>query len=165
MIPVRPAPTPSRRNLISGAATALCCASPAAASATEDDVELLAIGRKLDVVLPELMRRAALQSARMEAAQLAATKDLRWPTSDRDHQLVLLGLYETLKGVDGADVDLDALGHQVGELRRRSEQLRATTLAGLRTKARLLAYSHGPIGEDDAELASLLRDLGVVRQP
>lgn len=161
MIPVRPAPMPSRRRLVAAGA-ALCCASPAVADVDACDAELLAIGRELDIILPEFTRRVALRRNRMEAAQVAAEEDPRWPACGRDDQLVMLGMMEIQHQVDGSEVDLDGLGCQVEALRRRSERLRATTFAGLRTKARLLAHSHGRIGEDDMDLASLLRDLGVL---
>ena len=45
------------------------------------------------------------------------------------------------------------------------EILPAATTGGLQAKAKLVAFRHGPFDEEAADLASLLRDLGVMRQP
>ncbi|MNL88418.1 hypothetical protein D3C87_2181100 [compost metagenome] len=64
--------------------------------------------------------------------------------------------------MDDDDADIDAPGFELDGLRQRSEAIAATTWAGLRTKARFVAHTHGPLDEDASELASLLRDLGAL---
>lgn len=166
MIPVRPASTPSRRGLFA-AGVALCCSAPtpATANAAGDDAELIAMGRELEALGPEVERRHERQTERIEAAHAAVVEDERWATADLGQRCALRGLYEDLHGVNDDEVDPEPLYLRLDEIRRRMEILPAATTGGLQAKAKLVAFRHGPFDEEAADLASLLRDLGVMRQP
>ena len=154
----------SRRGLIAGAATAcaVAVASGTAAAEPEADAELIAIGRTLDTLLPDLERRQVEQQARLEVAHEAARSEAAWATAAPHQRHYMLGRFEDLHGVNDPDVEMETPSFTLDRLARRSEAIPATTWAGLRTKARLVAYVHGALGEDDSELRSLLADLGAI---
>ena len=156
----------SRRGLIAGAATGAAGAvagRPAVAKAEADaDAELIAIDRALDTLLPDLERRQVQQQARLDIAHRAAKADPAWASTSPDQRCHMLGRFEDLHGVNDPDVEMETPSFALDRLARRSEAITATTWAGLRTKARLVAYVHGTLGEDDSELRSLLADLGAV---
>lgn len=160
----RQASAVSRRRLVAGVATGAAVAAVGRASAAEPtaDVELIAIGRALDGLLPELERRQRQQQARLEIAHRAAQADPEWLTTSREQRFQLLGRFEDLHGVNDADVEMETSSFILDRLARRSEALTATTWDGLRTKARLVAYAHGSFSEDDSELRSLLANLGAL---
>lgn len=154
----------SRRGLIAGAATggAVAVAGMTAATEPAADAELIAIGRALDTLLPDLERRQVQQQARLDIAHQAARSVAAWATATPHQRHRLLGLFEDLHGVNDPDVEMETPSFTLDRLARRSEAITATTWAGLRTKARLVAYVHGALGEDDSELRSLLADLGAI---
>lgn len=158
-------PTPSRRRLFASG-VALCCSAPvsAAAGADGDDAEVIAMGRALEALMPEIEHRHERQTERIEAAHAAVVEDERWATADLAEQHELRTLYEDLHGVNDDEVDPEPLHLRLDEIRRRMEILPATTMSGLQAKAKLVAFRHGPFDEEAADLGSLLRDLGVVRQ-
>lgn len=156
--------TISRRGLIAGAATgaAVTVADRTAAVEAPADAELIAIGRALDTLLPELERRQVQQQARLEVAHQAARSQAAWATATPHNRHDMLGRFEDLHGVNDPDVEMETPSFALDRLARRSEAIAAKTWAGLRTKARLVAYAHGPLSEDDSELRSLLADLGAI---
>lgn len=151
----------SRRGLIAGVATgaAVTVAGRPAVAEPTADAELIAIGRALDTLLPELERRQVQQQARLEIAHQAARSDPAWATTSPQQRHHMLGRFEDLHGVNDPDVEMETPSFALDRMARRSETITATTWAGLRTKARLVAYAHGTLGEDDSELRSLLADL------
>lgn len=156
--------TISRRGLIAGAATggAVAVAGRSAVAEPLADADLIAIGRALDTLLPELERRQVQQQARLDVAHQAARSEAAWATATPQERHDMLGRFEDLHGVNDHDVEMETPSFALDRLARRSEAIAATTWAGLRTKARLVAYAHGPLSEDDSELRSLLADLGAV---
>lgn len=161
---VRPGSAISRRGLIAGAATgaAVAVAGRPAVAGPAADAELIAIGRALDTLLPELERRQVQQQARLDIAHRAATADPAWASTSPHQRCHMLGRFEDLHGVNDPDVEMETPSFALDRMARRSEAITATTWAGLRTKARLVAYAHGPLSEDDSELRSLLADLGAI---
>ncbi len=161
-------PAPSRRGLIAGigvsagAAMGVGLAPGATKSLPAGDVELVAIGERLDAVLSELSRRIEVQQFRLLTAHEAAEVDPAWATASSKQRFEMRGKYEDLHGVNDDDADTDAPGFELTALRQRSEAITATTWAGLRTKARFVAHAHGPLDEDSSDLLSLLRDLGAL---
>jgi hypothetical protein len=149
-------PVPDRRHLL-GAALAIGALAASPAAAASPDAALLEIERRLDEIQPELQRRRAVQSGRIEAAWDAWVEAGR-PGSTRALPMEGLIAFEEAQGVYDADCDFDDLGWQVTYLTRRAAELPAQSLDGIRLKTMLAVAAYLP-SEDDEEVGDLLLDL------
>lgn len=125
-----------------------------------DNLELVQIGLQLDRLFPELMRRIGVQGDRIEAAHNAAHREYPdWNVLRIPDRFAVLRRHEDTQGVHAPDVDPEVTSFRIIALSDRASALRATSMAALRTKARLVSWRDGPF-KDMSVLSSLLADLG-----
>lgn len=151
------AQTSTRRRLfVGGLATAMSSAAPQIDAGLNPDSRLVAIGRQLDRFLPELRRLYHLRDQCLVRAREKAMKDASWTSATDVERLRLLMKWEGLSGAYGFDPE--PLSKRLDRLCAKAASLRATTLAGLAVKARLIGLQGEGVSMD--ELRSLLTDLG-----
>ncbi|MBU1348203.1 MAG: hypothetical protein KKA16_14785 [Alphaproteobacteria bacterium] len=125
-----------------------------------DNLELVQIGLQLDRLFPELMRRIGVQGDRIAAAHDAAHRENPdWSVLRIPDRSAVIRRHEDAQGVYALDVDPELTSFRLIALSDRASTLRATSMAALRTKARLVSWREGPF-KDMSVLASLLADLG-----
>lgn len=125
-----------------------------------DNLELVQIGLQLDRLFPELLRRIDVQHVRIEAAHDAAHREYPdWSVLRIPDRSAVIRRHEEAQGVYALDVDPELTSFRLIALSERASTLRATSMAALRTKARLVSWREGPF-KDMSVLASLLADLG-----
>lgn len=123
--------------------------------------QLLALGRDLDQLMPEVARLHRLQQDRIRTAHTRFAQDHpgRLVKSDRSPDYWrLVEQYEAEAGAFNADCDYEGAAKAQDVIAARIGQLQATTLEGMRVKlmTALLTYSSAP---DDEAVCDLLLDL------